>query len=188
MGRCRTSVNGEDFTALRPAGRALALTLLFSPMAAAVTVHTWIDGAGIRHYSDAPPAGSVADTGQIVIADTPATEARAEDDYYSIANQWQRLRDERRESDALRLEHDRLEARARARAQTPADEAPPYDRGYRNFPYYSPYGFGRHLGHHAPHGFDPAQRGRSPGFAARRRNAFVHATPPVWPRQRSFPR
>ena len=89
---------------MRWAGYIVAVTLFFVARAEAITVHTWIDIEGVRHYSDVPPTATVADREQIVIAEFLADGVDAKDDYYSIVNQWQRLREERRQSDALRLE------------------------------------------------------------------------------------
>ena len=54
-----------------------ALMALGSAGAAAVTVHTWIDEAGVRHYADAPPAAAsntevfeIADSGPVADAAT----------------------------------------------------------------------------------------------------------------------
>ena len=183
MSRRLSSAKRRPFGHLRRAGRALALIFCCGPTAQAITVHTWIDGGGVRHYSDAPPTTGVADREQIVITDIPSEGIEAKDDYYSIVNQWQRMREERRESDALRLEQARLKVEARAVANTQTNEPPPaYHRGYPIGLYGSPYTRGRNLGFPDPHGIDVSNRGRPPGFAAKRRNAFVHATPPPWHR------
>ena len=95
----------------------------------AVTVHTWIDGDGVRHYSDEPPASATADPRRFVIADTPA--AASDEDYYSIVNQWQRMREERDESKAHRLEREQIRSEERvAKAAARADEARYNGRGY----------------------------------------------------------
>ncbi|MCZ6665321.1 MAG: DUF4124 domain-containing protein [Gammaproteobacteria bacterium] len=167
---------------MRWAGYIVAVALLFVARAEAITVHTWIDDEGVRHYADAPPTATVADSEQIVINEVPADGVDAKDDYYSIVNQWQRVRDERRESDALRLEHERLKFESRALADTRTDEPPAYHRSYGIYPYGFPYAPDRNFQHPGPHGLHAPQRERTPGFTAKRRNAFVHATPPAWHR------
>lgn len=167
---------------VRWAGHAVAVALFFAATAEAITVHTWIDIEGVRHYSDVPPTATVADREQIVIAEFLADGVDAKDDYYSIVNQWQRLREERRQSDALRLEHERLKFKSPALAKTQADEPLPYRRGYAIYPYGFPFGPDRAFRNPGRHGFELPHRGRPPGFAAKRRNAFVHATPPAWHR------
>ena len=84
---------------------AVLATVLAAPVGA-VTVHTWVDEQGVTHFADAPPGG--AQPSNEVEVDEGPTKGRAEDDYYSIVNQWQRLRAEREAQDALALERDRL--------------------------------------------------------------------------------
>ena len=159
---------------------ALALFLSIAANVGAVTVHTWLDGDGIRHYADAPPVSADARSEQFVIAVTPASGTDSEDDYYSIVNQWQRMREERDESNALKLERERIRAEERAaKAAAEADSARYNARGYGGYPYVLN-GFGRPFGHAGGRGFG----GHGHGFGGTRRNAFVHTKPPVWPRLR----
>ena len=62
--------------------RLLLLTgLVLAPvLVCGLTVHTWTDGDGVRHYSDAPPTDTAADTAQFEIAEMPASAARESDD------------------------------------------------------------------------------------------------------------
>ncbi len=78
--------------------------------ASAGTVHKWVDSKGITHYSDTPPEVTPAQLTQIDVPDVVRTTAKAASDYYSIANQWQRLHRERLERDRLALERAKQKA------------------------------------------------------------------------------
>jgi hypothetical protein len=158
---------------------ATVLLVLGAPGAAAVTVHTWGDEAGVRHYADAPPANA-AGTEAFEIADTgPLADAAT--DYYSVTNQWARVRAEREASAARRAE-----AAAARTARAPAWAPPivveqrggwplPYG-GYYGLPYPGP---GQaHRGH--GRGERAAQLARPGG------PAFVPAPTPAWPRERGW--
>ena len=138
---------------------------------AAVTVHTWVDADGVRHFADAPPATAGTSSSEITI-DSGATPLADDVDYYSISNQWQRLRAERESLDALALEQRRIDA-------GPPLAPPPVvlDSGPRSVFYPNFFGL--------PPRFDPPY---SPPVPARGhpspRNAFVNTPPPVWPRER----
>ena len=57
----------------------------------------WVDARGVTHYSDRPPASATIQTTQLDIdtgRDGTASSASKPDDYYSIANQWQRMSQE----------------------------------------------------------------------------------------------
>ena len=143
-----------------------------------VTVHTWMDGDGVRHFSDAPPTDTAADTAQFEIAEMSAN-AREGDDYYSISNQWKRIREERLARETLRVE------RARARAEAAPTVVYEYAEPRRHARY--PFGFFPTLTLHAlrSHGFFPEPVAPGPQ-AFSRRSSVVHATPPQWPRNRFF--
>lgn len=65
----------------------------------------------------------------------PAPDPQA--DYYSIANQWKRMREEREAKTRLRLEKARIRASESAKAEPPPDYAT-----YRAYPVYvPPYGY-----------------------------------------------
>ena len=138
---------------------------------AAVTVHTWVDADGVRHFADAPPAAAGTSSSEITI-DGGVTPLADDVDYYSISNQWQRLRAERESLDALALEQRRIDA------------APPFapapvvqDSGPRSVFYPNFFGLPPRFGPpYPPPG--PARGYPSP------RNAFVNTPPPVWPRER----
>ena len=70
----------------------------------AANVYKWVDAKGITHYSDEEPASS---TTQVTLIDVPATQSvavNAENDYYSIANQWMRLHEELIKREKIELE------------------------------------------------------------------------------------
>ena len=76
-------------------------------------VHKWVDEKGITHYSDEPPVAGSSEMEQIEIPETAPATAGTQNDYYSIANQWDRMLEERLKRAKLKLEHDRLKAARR---------------------------------------------------------------------------
>ena len=73
----------------------------------AAAIHKWVDDNGVTHYSDAAPSSPVTsvtqleiDTGNITRTSLPT----ASDQYYSIANQWQRLQRERLQQQQFELQ------------------------------------------------------------------------------------
>ncbi len=145
----------------------------------AVTVHTWLDEHGVRHYADAPPAaGEASEQIEFAAADLAVNDAG--EDYYSITNQWQRLRAEREAEAEQALARQRLRAEQR---QAATDYPPPSNRGgYLPFlPYGAGYGFDRRHGY----GRSPAQSSdRGAHLDHRRRHGFAPTPAPLWPRQR----
>ena len=90
---------------------AITIAIVFAagPASAAV-IHKWVDDKGVTHYSDEPPASQGTESTQIHLPrSAPATETSA-DNYYSIANQWARMNQERLERDKLRLQADQARA------------------------------------------------------------------------------
>lgn len=156
-----------------------ALMALGSAGAAAVTVHTWIDEAGVRHYADAPPAAA-SNTEVFEIADSgPVADAAT--DYYSVTNQWARVRAEREAAAEQRVRT------AAARAAREPAWAPPIvieQRGGWGVPYGGYYGtpYRGHAGRR--HG--GAGRDRDTTVARRRGGAFVPTPTPSWPRERGW--
>lgn len=90
------------------------------------TVHKWVDAKGITHYSDAPPEITPAQLTQIEVPDVVGTTDKTTSDYYSIANQWQRLHRERLERERLALER----AKQKAAGQPPETEVVYVERPY----------------------------------------------------------
>ena len=82
---------------------------MLSP-ATATVVHKWVDANGITHYSDTLPEIAPAKITEIEVPDTDGNTDSNASDYYSIANQWQRLHQERLERDRLALEREKQAA------------------------------------------------------------------------------
>ena len=137
----------------------------------AVTVHTWVDADGVRHFADAPPAAAGTSSSEITI-DGGATPLADDVDYYSISNQWQRLRAERESLDALALEQRRIDAVPPFAPAPVVQDSGPRSVFYPNF-----FGLPPRFGPPYPAPV-PARGYPSP------RNAFVNTPPPVWPRER----
>lgn len=81
----------------------------------AAEVYKWADARGITHYSDEAPTSSTTPVSLIEVPATNSVTVDAESDYYSIANQWQRLHNERIAREKIKLEQAKLKA-----AQQPA--------------------------------------------------------------------
>jgi hypothetical protein len=185
-------LNSHPLAHRRPCRQALFISVwvaitCFSSSLFAFTVHTWLDAEGIRHYADAPPAESVAQSERIEFADTPPGDDDTAADYYSISNQWARLRDERDASDARALERKKLlvEQRKLQSESAPRREDDAYrNGGYRGYaPYYrGQYGsYGQGFGARSGGG-GHADRARH--ISERRHHGFSPTPVPVWPRQR----
>jgi hypothetical protein len=135
----------------------------------AVTVHTWIDADGVRHFADAPPADANARESSELSVDGGDAPAPGQGDYYSIANQWQRLRAEREAQQALELERRRIDAMSDDAPRTALASETPREVF---FPYY--YGLPPRLGPSSARPFD--HRGpRAP------RHASAVTPPALWP-------
>lgn len=87
----------------RQIGAALLLVACAAP-APSSTIHKWVDDDGITHYSDTPPGAPAIEFERIDLPDTAASTVKRADDYYSIANQWQRMHRERIERERARAE------------------------------------------------------------------------------------
>lgn len=164
----------------------LAWLLSAGVFAGNVTVHTWIDEQGVRHFADAPPSSNI-DTAQLVLYE-PDPDVAGVDDYYSIVNQWSRMRDERAARDELSLERERLrlERAQKSEHTTPvyADYPRPVVGGF------VPYGYGRRIGFgdqgygRSGHGPGSGDIPRDVYLQDRRKRGFTPSGTPTWPRQR----
>jgi hypothetical protein len=87
-----------------------ALTLLVCGNwigANAAAIHKWVDDKGVTHYSDAAPSSLVTSATRLEISTGNTTKtalSTTSDQYYSIANQWQRLQQERLQQQQLELQ------------------------------------------------------------------------------------
>ena len=61
----------------------------------AAAIHSWIDADGITHFSDTPLPADVTDATTVELNEHYPPLLDAETYYYSIANQWQRMHEER---------------------------------------------------------------------------------------------
>ena len=165
---------------MRPTPSALSLACALSLAlawrgAAAVTVHTWVDDQGVTHFADAPPGGD--QPSREVQVDDGANAVNAESDYYSIVNQWQRMRSEREAQDAVELERERIDA-TRPTPAPPAEMAAE-DSPALLYPYPYPY-----PGPQRRHGYFPVPPQDDYTGPPSSRNSFVNTKPPTWPRER----
>ena len=101
MNRVKTIINAT-----------ISISIVLLPAYAGV-VHKWVDEKGITHYSDEAPISDTSEMTQIELPRTTQATAGAQDDYYSIANQWERMLKERLNRAKLKLEHDRLKSTQR---------------------------------------------------------------------------
>jgi hypothetical protein len=149
-----------------------AVLALLAGAVSAVTVHTWVDADGVRHFADAPPTAEGGVASSEISVDGGEGSVSEDLDYYSITNQWQRLRAEREAEEALDLQRGRGDG-----AQPPAP--PPMQDDVPRSVFYPSYYYGL-----PPRGGPmypwPADVSGPPSP----RNAFVNKPPPVWPRER----
>ena len=70
------------------------------------TVHKWVDAQGVTHYSDHLPENYSNSVKQIDVSNTYSSSDGSDyqQDYYSVTNQWARMREERLERKQLQLE------------------------------------------------------------------------------------
>ncbi len=90
---------------------ALLLSAVLLPVQAD-TVHKWIDAKGVTHYSDHLPEDTYKSAKQITLSNTYNNSNRADyrEDYYSVTNQWARMREERIERKQRYLDKKKLTA------------------------------------------------------------------------------
>jgi hypothetical protein len=126
---------------------SLLLTLPAS-LASAAQAYTWVDDAGITHFSETPPPDPATDT-QLVNIQPPPTPANVPTgDFYSVINQAERMERSRLANEKLAAEKKQADAEAsKARAEAAALQRRLYDnstnddtRYYPVYPYYPRYG------------------------------------------------
>ncbi|ADJ29742.1 DUF4124 domain-containing protein [Nitrosococcus watsonii] len=94
----------------------IILFLLFLERPAfAGSVHKWIDDNGVTHYSDEAPSSSAT---QVTLIQVPSSYPAVEDNYYSIANQWQRLYKKHIQREKIKLK----KAKQKAAQQPPSPQ------------------------------------------------------------------
>ena len=103
----------------------LALSVSF---AGATQVYTWVDDSGVTHFSETPPAERAADTQLIDITPTAAPASDADNDFYSVVNQADRMEARRLENEKLAAEKQQARAEAsKARAEAAAIQQRSYN-------------------------------------------------------------
>jgi hypothetical protein len=115
----------------------------------AATVHRWVDEHGVTHFSDAPPAGGASDVKILELSDDFPAAPDTRTNYYSIANQWERMRDERDQKTRVELEKARIRAEKGAAVAYSEPAAEPEERRY--YPVYFPRAANRGRAHRQPH-------------------------------------
>ena len=119
------------------------VTLLLNAFgwAHAGSVHKWIDESGVTHYSDQAPAPDSAEVKELIVSDVYSSPSY-EEDYYSVTNQWARMREERLERKKLQIEKAKLKAEQQATQPQVVYIDEEDDR--QGSVYYPAYGFGHH--------------------------------------------
>ena len=149
----------------------LALFCVWGSVAHTASVHKWVDDNGVTHYSDQAPNSGVYAAKHIEVSNIYVTSDN-QDNYYSVTNQWARMREERLERKKLQLEKAALK-----QAQTaPVPQVVflgeqehqehryysvnPYGHGYRQHNRFNKYTGKKHARHYV-NGFGKSYRGSS---------------------------
>ena len=87
----------------------ILITLLYCAVTLPVyagAVHKWVDAQGVTHYSDQLPKGTSSIVKQIDVSSVynNSDSTDYQENYYSVINQWARMREERIERKQLQLE------------------------------------------------------------------------------------
>ena len=135
--------------AIMHASIPLSLTLLLviaTPLAGATRIFTWVDDAGVTHFSETPPPTDRIDSRSIDLEiPAPRGPYQAGDDFYSVINQAARMESRRLENEKLAAEKRQAIAEAnKARAEAAAIQQGAFNdnntRYYPVFSYYPRYG------------------------------------------------
>ena len=78
-------------------------------------IHKWVDQNGITHYSDEPPPDEQTATTQIDLPEPKPADENSQDNYYSIANQWARMHQERLDREKVRAQSNATRSAQRPR-------------------------------------------------------------------------
>ena len=133
--------------------------------AQAATIHKWVDARGVTHYSDRPPASATIQTTQLDIdtgRDNAISSASKPDDYYSIANQWQRMSREGLQRRTLELQRAAISAAAEARSRPAAVQVEVATKRYVGIYYNRAHR--RHGYRHGHHGSRPGHHKKPSAF------------------------
>ena len=131
--------------------------LLLLPIAqsGAEQAYTWIDESGTTHFSESPPYDEAIDAEQINLLPAPSTGNISGDDFYSIANQADRMEKKRLENEKLIAERLQLEAEARKANAEAAQKTTYQDNTQEQTRYYPAYPYYPYAGHRPKHGHEP---------------------------------
>lgn len=157
--------------------------IVLIPFSSAVSepVFTWVDQEGVTHFSESPPEDDSVQPTQLEILPPTDAGSGVVDDYYSVANQAERMearRLERLEAAAARFraEADAIRAATEARAaEQAADNEYPDNTYYYPLPAY-PYhpGHRRPLHRRKPHFPGHAPEPKQPRHSRRTHNAIAN--------------
>ena len=141
--------------------------LISLPVAAndAEQVYTWVDDSGTTYFSETPPqeAATEAQLIEVLPPSGVAPGKVADDDYYSVINQVERMQTRRLENEKLVAERKQAEAEAsKARAEAQAvlqnaynNDSVSYYPVYSYYPRYRRHRPWRGHGHRPGHGYRP---------------------------------
>ena len=154
---------------IRSVSPLIIFLLLPIAQSSAGQVYTWTDGNGTTHFSEAPPNDEAISAEQINLQPAPSAGNIIDDDFYSVANQADRMERTRLENEKLTAERLQAEAEAnRARAEARATQQIQYQgnsqddaRYYPAYPYYRGYGYRPGYGN-KPHPGKPGRPGHLP--------------------------
>ena len=154
---------------IRTVSSVIIFLLLPIAQSSADQVYTWVDENGTTHFSEEPPHDDAISAEKINVQPAPSAGNIAGDDFYSVANQADRMERTRLENEKLTAERLQAEAETRkASAEAQAVQQIQYQgssqddaRYYPAYPYYSDYrrrpGYG-----HKPHQGKPGRPGHLP--------------------------
>ena len=138
----------------------IVLSILLALPVSAAQVYTWVDDAGVTHFSETPPPNPATDMQRVNIQPPTASPDIPDDDFYSVINQAARMERTRLSNEKLAAEKKQADAEAsRARAEAAAVQQGSYNyntnndtRYYPVYPYYPRYG---HYPARPGHGHQP---------------------------------
>ena len=154
---------------IRTVSPLIIFLLLPIAQSSAEQVYTWVDESGTTHFSEAPPNDEAISAEQINLQPAPSAGNIAGDDFYSVANQADRMERTRLENEKLTAERLQAEAEARkASAEARAAQQIQYQGSSqddaRYYPAYSYYPGYRHRPGYGnkPHPGKPGRPGHLP--------------------------
>ena len=125
------------------------LLTLPTTFAGATQVYTWVDDAGVTHFSETPPPDPATDTRLVNIQPPPAPVDAPAEDFYSVINQAERMERSRLASEKLAAEKKQADAEAsKARAEAAALQQRSDNSASDDTRYYPAYPYIPYYGHH----------------------------------------